>query len=38
MALDGRKRPVDALTSSIGHLLWTGIVPDERAPRGLLTS
>jgi glycogen debranching enzyme len=31
MALDGRKRPVDALTSSIGHLLWTGIVPDERA-------
>jgi glycogen debranching enzyme len=33
MALDGDKKPVDALTSSLGHLLWTGIVPDERAGR-----
>jgi glycogen debranching enzyme len=40
MALDNRKRPVDALASNIGHLLWTGIVPSERAGRlaELLTS
>lgn len=31
MALDGDKRPVDALTSNIGHCLWSGIVPPERA-------
>jgi glycogen debranching enzyme len=31
LALDGDKRPVDALTSNIGHLLWSGIVPDDRA-------
>jgi len=30
LALDGEKRPVDALTSNIGHLLWSGIVPDAR--------
>ena len=30
-ALDGRKRPVDSLTSNMGHLLWSGIVPVERA-------
>ncbi|HEY2192516.1 MAG TPA: glycogen debranching N-terminal domain-containing protein [Actinomycetospora sp.] len=30
-ALDGAKRPVDALTSNIGHCLWSGIVPAERA-------
>ncbi|WP_433028456.1 amylo-alpha-1,6-glucosidase [Actinomycetospora sp. CA-053990] len=33
MALDGEKRPVDALTSNIGHCLWSGIVPPERASR-----
>jgi glycogen debranching enzyme len=32
-ALDGDKRPVDALTSNIGHCLWSGIVPPERAGR-----
>jgi glycogen debranching enzyme len=32
LALDGRKRPVDALCSNVGHLLWSGIVPAERAP------
>ncbi|MEJ7697186.1 MAG: hypothetical protein WKF78_11345 [Candidatus Limnocylindrales bacterium] len=32
LALDRDKRPVDALTSNIGHLLWSGIVPPERAP------
>ncbi|SES08908.1 Glycogen debranching enzyme (alpha-1,6-glucosidase) [Lentzea xinjiangensis] len=31
IALDGRKRPVDALTSNVAHCLWTGIVPDEHA-------
>jgi glycogen debranching enzyme len=30
LALDGEKRRVDALTSNIGHLLWSGIVPPER--------
>jgi glycogen debranching enzyme len=32
LALDRDKRPVDALTSNVGHLLWSGIVPPERAP------
>jgi glycogen debranching enzyme len=31
IALDGRKRRVDALTSNIGHCLWTGIATDEHA-------
>jgi glycogen debranching enzyme len=31
LALDHEKRPVDALTSNTGHLLWSGIVPPERA-------
>ncbi len=31
VALDGEKRKVDSLTSNIGHLLWSGIVPEERA-------
>lgn len=31
LALDRRKRPVDALTSNVGHCLWTGIVSDEHA-------
>jgi glycogen debranching enzyme len=30
LALDGDKRRVDSLCSNIGHLLWSGIVPDER--------
>jgi len=30
-ALDGEKRQVDALTSNVGHLLWSGIVDEERA-------
>jgi glycogen debranching enzyme len=30
LALDADKRHVDSLTSNIGHLLWSGIVPDER--------
>jgi len=31
VALDRDKRPVDALTSNIGHCLWTGIVDDDKA-------
>src|SRR5690606_5380882 len=31
MALDGHKRPLAVLNSDAGHLLWTGIVPEERA-------
>ncbi len=30
LALDGEKNRVDSLTSNIGHLLWSGIVPDNR--------
>jgi len=32
LALDGAKEPVDSLCSNIGHLLWSGIVPEARAP------
>jgi len=32
VGLDGDKSPIDSLTSNIGHLLWSGIVPEERAP------
>ena len=31
VALGPDKRPVDSLTSNIGHCLWSGIVPPERA-------
>ncbi|MFY1693158.1 glycogen debranching N-terminal domain-containing protein [Plantactinospora sp. WMMB782] len=31
LGLDGDKRPIDAMTSNMGHLLWSGIVPAERA-------
>ena len=30
LALDGQKRQVDSLCSNVGHLLWSGIVPDDR--------
>ena len=33
LGLDARKRPVDALTSNIGHCLWTGIVDDDKVER-----
>lgn len=32
LALDGDKRPVDALASNMGHCLWSGIVDEHRAP------
>ncbi|TWG91517.1 glycogen debranching enzyme [Nocardioides sp. J9] len=31
MALDGDKRPVEVLSSNIGHCLWTGIVEESVA-------
>ncbi len=31
LALDGDKRPVDSLTSNMGHCLWTGIVDEDKA-------
>ncbi|MEU7864845.1 glycogen debranching N-terminal domain-containing protein [Nonomuraea sp. NPDC049141] len=33
LALDADGRQVDALTSNIGHLLWSGIVDESRAGR-----
>ena len=30
LGLDGRKRQVDSRCSNMGHLLWSGIVPDAR--------
>lgn len=33
LALDGEKRPVDSLTSNIGHCLWAGIVEPTYAAR-----
>lgn len=31
LAIDGDRRIVDALTSNIGHLLWSGIADEEKA-------
>ena len=31
IALDGAKRPVDALASNMGHCLWSGIVDGDKA-------
>ncbi len=31
IGLDGAKQTIGSLTSNIGHLLWTGIVPEHRA-------
>ncbi|GCE08188.1 glycogen debranching N-terminal domain-containing protein [Dictyobacter aurantiacus] len=30
LAIDGQGRKVDSLTSNIGHLLWSGIVEDDK--------
>ncbi|HJU98749.1 MAG TPA: glycogen debranching N-terminal domain-containing protein [Jiangellaceae bacterium] len=40
LGLDADKRPIDSLTSNIGHCLWSGIVAPDRAARlaRLLTS
>jgi glycogen debranching enzyme len=31
IGLDGEKARIDSMTSNMGHLLWSGIVPEERA-------
>jgi glycogen debranching enzyme len=31
LGLDGEKRCIDALTSSMGHCLWTGILDEDKA-------
>jgi glycogen debranching enzyme len=33
LGLDGQKRPIDSLTSNIGHCLWSGIIDEDKAPR-----
>lgn len=33
IGLDAEKSRIGSLTSNIGHLLWTGIVPEKRASR-----
>ncbi|NES30138.1 glycogen debranching protein [Micromonospora terminaliae] len=33
VGLDGDKNRIDSKTSNMGHLLWSGIVPPERADR-----
>jgi len=33
MGLDGQKRPIDSLTSNIGHCLWSGIIDEDKAAR-----
>jgi glycogen debranching enzyme len=33
VGLDAEKRPIDSLTSNIGHCLWTGIVDEDKAAR-----
>ncbi len=33
MGLDRDKTPIDALTSNVGHCLWTGIVDEDKAAR-----
>ena len=37
MALDGAKRPLAVQNSDAGHLLWSGLVPREQAPRLVAT-
>lgn len=32
MGLDREKKPLDVVTSNMGHCLWTGIVDEEKAP------
>jgi glycogen debranching enzyme len=31
LGLDGEKRPIDSLTSNLGHCLWSGIVDEVKA-------
>ena len=36
IGLDAEKRPIDSVSSNVGHCLWAGIVPTERAPQVVL--
>jgi glycogen debranching enzyme len=31
LGLDAEKKPIDSLTSNVGHCLWTGIVDEDKA-------
>ncbi len=31
IGLDGRKKPIDALASNMGHCLWSGIIDEDKA-------
>jgi glycogen debranching enzyme len=33
LALDGDKKPLEVHNSDAGHLLWTGVVPEDIAPK-----
>ncbi len=33
LGLDNKKQQIQSITSNPGHLLWSGIVPKERAKR-----
>jgi glycogen debranching enzyme len=33
IALDGKKQPVDSISSNPGHCLWTGIVDEDKAAK-----
>ena len=33
VGLDADKKPIDSLTSNIGHCLWTGIIDEDKAHR-----
>lgn len=37
VGLDADKRPIDSITSNIGHCLWTGIVDEDKAERVVAT-
>ncbi|HET9732223.1 MAG TPA: hypothetical protein VFP54_06060 [Acidimicrobiales bacterium] len=34
VGLDAHKKPIDSVTSNVGHCLWTGIVDEEKGARG----
>lgn len=36
LAIDGKGRQVDSITSNIGHLLWSGIVDEDKAAHVVL--
>jgi glycogen debranching enzyme len=32
VGLDADKKPIDSITSNVGHCLWTGIIDEDKAP------